>query len=148
MPVDFSWDRRVEFCETDAAGIAHFSSLILYMEQAEHALLRALGFSVALSVTSQSTSMAGHEFLSWPRVHLECNFKSPARFEDRLTILVNVASISSKSVSYRHRILLEQCLVADGTMTSVCCTKHGHGLASRDIPLEMRQALRQFLIEQ
>lgn len=42
----FSFERRVEFCETDAAGIAHFSSLAIYMEQAEHALIRSVGISV------------------------------------------------------------------------------------------------------
>lgn len=36
----------MEFCETDSAGIAHFSSLAIYMEQAEHALFRSLGLSV------------------------------------------------------------------------------------------------------
>ena len=42
----FSYERRVEFCETDSAGIAHFSSLAIYMEQAEHALFRSIGLSV------------------------------------------------------------------------------------------------------
>jgi|LakMenEpi03Aug12_release.lakeMendotaPanAssembly.Ray.scaffolds.fasta_scaffold160528_2 acyl-CoA thioester hydrolase len=42
----FSWNRRVEFAETDAAGIVHFSSFFLYMEQAEHALFRSLGLSI------------------------------------------------------------------------------------------------------
>ena len=42
----FSFERRVEFCETDSAGIAHFSSLAIYMEQAEHALFRSLGLTV------------------------------------------------------------------------------------------------------
>lgn len=38
--------RRVEFVETDAAGIVHFSSFFVYMEQAEHELLRHLGLNV------------------------------------------------------------------------------------------------------
>lgn len=42
----FEFERRVEFCETDAAGIVHFSSLLQYVEQAEHALLRSVGFTV------------------------------------------------------------------------------------------------------
>ena len=56
MPNGFQFERRVEFCETDAAGIAHFSSLIVYMEQAEHALLRSLGLSVAAANTSRAAA--------------------------------------------------------------------------------------------
>jgi acyl-CoA thioesterase FadM len=46
MIAAFSLERRVEFCDTDSAGIAHFSSVAVYMEQAEHALFRSLGMSV------------------------------------------------------------------------------------------------------
>ena len=84
----FSSERRVEFCETDAAGIAHFSSLIIYMEQAEHALLRSLGLSVA---SSHSTS--------WPRVKVVCEFFSPAKFEDVISVQTSVANLGSKSVT-------------------------------------------------
>ena len=38
--------RRVQFYETDAAGIVHFSWYFRYMEEAEHALWRAAGLSV------------------------------------------------------------------------------------------------------
>jgi hypothetical protein len=44
------WQRRIEFCETDAAGIAHFSPMFPCMEQAEHALFRSLGTSVLVTV--------------------------------------------------------------------------------------------------
>ena len=54
MSSAFLWERRVEFHETDAAGIAHFSSLLIFMEQAEHALLRSLGLSVASHATTHT----------------------------------------------------------------------------------------------
>ncbi|MCA9225545.1 MAG: acyl-CoA thioesterase, partial [Planctomycetales bacterium] len=60
----FRTQRRVEFCETDAAGIAHFSAFFTYMEQAEHALLRELGTSVVRH--------EGEAVVSWPRVSASC----------------------------------------------------------------------------
>ena len=42
----FKTERRVEFRDTDAAGIVHFSVFFAYMEQAEHEFLRSLGLSV------------------------------------------------------------------------------------------------------
>ena len=38
--------RRVQFYETDAAGIVHFSWFFRYMEEAEHALWREAGLSI------------------------------------------------------------------------------------------------------
>ena len=58
MPHAFVLRRRVHFYETDAAGIVHFSTFFRYMEEAEHALWRAAGLTVA---------PAGAE-PGWPRV--------------------------------------------------------------------------------
>ena len=43
----FRYSRRVQFAETDLAGIVHFSWMFRYMEEAEHALWRAAGLSIA-----------------------------------------------------------------------------------------------------
>ena len=50
--------RRVEFAETDAAGMVHFSVFFRYMEEAEHAAWRAAGLDI----------FEGHEEQSWPRI--------------------------------------------------------------------------------
>src|SRR5690606_37511976 len=70
----FTLRRRVEFRDTDAAGIVHFSVYFNYMEEAEHALLRSLGTSV---VTSDAEGP-----ISWPRVAAACEFRGALRFED------------------------------------------------------------------
>ncbi|MEL7264077.1 MAG: hypothetical protein AAFP69_04590, partial [Planctomycetota bacterium] len=50
----FSIQRRVEFRDTDAAGIVHFSAFFPFMETAEHAFLRSLGLSVFQPVSLNS----------------------------------------------------------------------------------------------
>jgi 4-hydroxybenzoyl-CoA thioesterase/acyl-CoA thioester hydrolase len=140
----FTWERRVEFCETDAAGIAHFSSLIIYMEQAEHALLRSIGYSVASKLTSRP-QQSNEVLITWPRVHVECDFHSAVRFEDILTVHVGVSKLGSKSITYQHRLQIEDRLVATGTMTSVCCSLHDHGIVSQSIPEDLRTALSRFV---
>ena len=45
-PAAFKTRRRVEFRDTDAAGIVHFSAFFFWMESAEHELLRAAGVDV------------------------------------------------------------------------------------------------------
>lgn len=141
----FSFQRRVEFCETDAAGIAHFSSLIIYMEQAEHALLRSVGLSVAASHSTIGT--VGNPAVvaySWPRVKVECDFRSPARFEDVLLIESSIATLGSKSITYQHQLSIGRTLIAAGKMTSVCCIRQGDSLSSTQIPTSIRELLQPF----
>ena len=52
--------RRVEFRDTDAAGLAHFSTYFTFMEEAEHEFLRRRGLSVLMHDADGP--------LSWPRV--------------------------------------------------------------------------------
>ncbi len=147
MPSAFTVERRVEFCETDAAGIAHFSSLIVFMEQAEHALLRSLGLSVALSHTSLFKNASSQEpTYSWPRVRVECDFQTPARFEDVLRVATSVSSLGTKSVTYQHHITCNGNSIATGKMTCVCCTLQDDTLASVPIPPRIRELLQTHLV--
>jgi 4-hydroxybenzoyl-CoA thioesterase/acyl-CoA thioester hydrolase len=109
----------VEFSDTDMAGIVHFAAFFRYMESAEHALLRSLGLSVHSEIDGQ--------VVSFPRVSAHCDFRSPARCEDELTIEVAVSRIGGKSVTYTFRVLHDATLVAEGNMTSVCCRLVGDG---------------------
>ena len=43
MPYEFKLTRRIEFAETDMAGIVHFSNFFRMMEATEHAFFRSLG---------------------------------------------------------------------------------------------------------
>ena len=149
MSAEFSWERRVEFCETDAAGIAHFSSLVIYMEQAEHALLRSLGLSVAHSATATPDGATPDDStlrnVSWPRVRVECDFLSPAKFEDIVSINVFLSVLGKKSVTYQHRLFIGTRAIATGSMTSVCCKRENGTLIGREIPAEIRDALSAYL---
>ena len=47
---EFRTRRRVEFADTDMAGICHFARYAIFMETAEHELLEALGQSVHMEM--------------------------------------------------------------------------------------------------
>ena len=92
MAGEFRTQRRVEFCETDAAGIAHFATFFPYMEQAEHALLRHLGLSV-VSHDEQGV-------ISWPRSQRPLRLSGVGAFEDLLDVVVTVEKLGTRSVTY------------------------------------------------
>ena len=76
MVHEFRSQRRVEFAETDLAGIVHFSSFFRYMEETEHAFLRSLGLSVRLFVPEGE--------IGFPRLGSTCEFRRAMKFEEVL----------------------------------------------------------------
>lgn len=138
MTAPFRTQRRVEFRETDMAGIVHFSNYFVWMEQAEHELWRQLGLGVVTRVDGEP--------LSWPRVAAECNYRRALRFEDLIDVQLGIARIGTSSIVWRTRFLHGGELVADGSMTSVCCrVLHGAAPESRPIPATIRERLQAFL---
>lgn len=137
----FRTQRRVEFCDTDAAGIAHFSAFFQYMEQAEHALLRSLELSVVLEDEDGRV-------ISWPRVSADCDFQAAAKFEDVLDIEVRIDRLGTKSIAYGFTFRLDEQQIACGTIKTVCChIEHGQVPRSIDIPNWIRERLRGFVGE-
>lgn len=119
--------RRVEFSDTDMAGIVHFSRLIVFMENAEHAFIEALG--VGASVTMEHE---GRE-IGWPRVSVQCDFVSPARFHDTVQILCVALRKGHSSMTYGFEFSVGDRLVGRGRMSSVCCVMSESG--PRPIPI-------------
>lgn len=114
--------REVEFSDTDMAGIMHFSNYFRFMEAAEHAFFRSLGFSI------QTTDP---DPVGWPRVHASCDFRSPLRFEDSVEVQLLVREKRQKSIVYSFvfRKLNEPARseVARGTVAVACVKRDGTG---------------------
>jgi len=92
MASEFKMHRVVEFVETDMDGIMHFSNYFRYMEMTETAFLRTLGCSVCHPKPFPTTGL--------PRVHAECDYQAPLRFEDEVEIHLRVAAKTEKSLTY------------------------------------------------
>lgn len=113
MASEFRTTRRIEFEDTDAARIAHFSRFHVFMEQAEHAFLRSLGLSVHMELEGRR--------LGWPRLAASCEFLEPVRFEDEVEIHLTVKRKGEKSMTYAVEFSRGGRPVARGEITSVCC---------------------------
>jgi len=115
MAHEFKQTRRVEFADTDMAGIMHFTAFFRFMESTEHAFYRSLGFSV---------HMRDEQIIrSFPRVAASCTFKQPIRFEDEVEITLLVKAKKSKSIEYIFLFRNEGALAARGEMTVVYATR-------------------------
>jgi acyl-CoA thioester hydrolase len=118
--------RRVQFYETDAAGIVHFSWYFRYMEEAEHAFWRSLGMSVA-----ERDSEIG-----WPRVAATFDYLRPLRFED--DVVLRIDAMTKKTIRYACELTKAGQPIGSGTLTVVCVRKRAdEPMKAVEIPAEI-----------
>jgi YbgC/YbaW family acyl-CoA thioester hydrolase len=130
MAYEFKIVRVVEFNETDMAGIVHYANFFHYMEAAEHAFFRSLGFSIWTQNIVPS--------VGWPRVHAECDYKLPLRFEDEVEVHLLVEEKKAKSFTYAfhfRKLNANPAIeVARGRITTVCITQEHGKMSATTIP--------------
>lgn len=133
----FTTTRRVEFAETDMAGIVHFAEFFKYMEQAEHEFFRSLGLSIM-------RAQADGSVMGWPRVSASCSYEAPAYFEDVLEVRLNVSRKGVKSLTLDFEFWRGQTRVAHGRLKTACCLcRHDAPLQSIPIPPEYGEKLQE-----
>jgi len=121
--------RRVQWSEVDSARIVHFSHFFRYMEEAEHAMWREAGLSIA----------AGGDRFGYPRVAASFQYQAPLRFEDEIDVHIRIVKITRASMAYECAISREGQRLATGSMTVVCVTAGGDGrMVSAPFPAEVR----------
>lgn len=127
MNTEYRTKRKIEFVDTDMAGIVHFTRFFVFMETAEHEFLRSLGTSVA-------TEWNGDK-IGWPRLAASCEYLSPIRFEDEVDIHLRVTKKGAKSLTYEFHFTHQGQDIARGQITTVCCiTNPGEKLRAIPIP--------------
>jgi YbgC/YbaW family acyl-CoA thioester hydrolase len=128
----FVYRRRVQFPETDATGIVHFTNYFKYMEEAEHAMWRAAGLSIA-------PPGAG---IGWPRIGASFDYRKPLRFEDEFDVHIHIAAKTKKTIRYEAELRKDGETIATGSLTIICVSRRpGEPMRAIDIPPEIGAAL-------
>src|SRR5262245_41955709 len=139
----FTYRRLVEFADTDLAGIMHFSNFFRFVECAEHAFFRSLGFRV------HSANGSAHQ--GWPRLEVSCKFLKPARFEQNLEVCLRIEEIRTSSLRYAFSIFgpdpKERTLLATGacSIIHVGIDTSAHQINKAPIPAELRRQLERVM---
>lgn len=118
--------RRVQWIDTDAAGIWHHSVIIRWVEEAEAELHRRLG-------------IIEETFGATPRVRTEFDFGAVLRFDDLVEITLTVEAMGETSITYAVEARSDAGPVVEGRMIAVLIDRDsGRKLAW---PESLRQAL-------
>ena len=113
MQTTYKTTRRVEFNETDMAGIAHFTNYFKYMEEAEHEFLRSRGLSVVLEDEKGK--------LGFPKMSATCDYKRPSQNEQILDVELSVTSDDGKTIHYEFHFSFEGKVTAVGKLQVAFC---------------------------
>jgi YbgC/YbaW family acyl-CoA thioester hydrolase len=124
--------RRVQFYETDAAGIVHFSWFFRYMEEAEHALWREAGLSI---------HPPGAE-IGWPRISASFDFHRALAFEEEFEIWLRITEMTRKTIGYSCLLTRDNTKIASGTLTIACVRRTNQRMRAIDIPPEVAARFR------
>jgi acyl-CoA thioesterase FadM len=98
--------RRIEWIDTDAAGIYHWTTVCRLAEAAEAVLHTALGIE-------------DRTFGVTPRVAVRFDFRRPLRFNDVVDVVLTVSALGRSSVSYVVQVDGPDGLAAEGELTAV-----------------------------
>ncbi len=133
--------RRVEFSQTDMAGIVHFSNYYKWMEELEHDFFRAHGLSIM-------ERQPDGNYIGWPRVNASCHFLAPSRYDDRIEGRLTLERIGVKSLTYYMEFWRGDVKIAYGRVKAACCICRVDGtLSSIEIPESYLQHLQPLVTE-
>lgn len=125
-PASISIQRRIEWMDTDAAGIYHWSTVCRLAEAAEAELHRALG------ITELTFGVS-------PRLSVHFDFMQRLTFDDLVTVDFAVDRVGRSSIEYAIQVHGPNGVAVTGTVVT-CIVENQEGRAI-PLPPELRRAL-------
>lgn len=94
----FTYTTPVRFADVDHAGIVYYPRFFHYFHLAFEELWRQRIGPRAYS------ELIDRDRVGFPAVRAECDFKGPLRFGDTAEIVVSIARLGAKSITFRYRV--------------------------------------------
>jgi len=109
---------RVRYAETDKMGIVHHANYLVWFEMGRSEFCRARGFSYLEMEEKDGALLVV--------VEIYCRYKSPAFYEDEITIRTRVEEIKSRSLRFVYQISRDSddALLAEGETLHVVTDKN------------------------
>ena len=117
MPIDFHEIQvRVRYCETDAMGYLHHANYFNFFEMGRTELLRAQGGNYRVM------EERGYFLVV---VKIECHYKLPSRFDDKLTIRTRISRQTPAKLEHEYEVFRDGFPVAKGHSVLACVDRQG-----------------------
>jgi acyl-CoA thioester hydrolase len=112
--VDFCIEKKIYYYDTDAGGVVYYANYLKHLEEGRNEFCRNKGVDLA------QLAISGVEF---PVVHVEVDYKSPARYGDIIKIYTRIEKIGGSSVNFLQEIKKEDTLLIRAKTVWACIDK-------------------------
>ncbi len=133
MPIAVETQIRVRYAETDAMGVVHHASYVVWLEVGRSEWMRRQG-------TSYADLEASGYYL--PVVGLSLRYLASARYDELLTLKTWVAECRTRQVRFGYELYRrygeKACPIVRGETVHVCLSREGSVVA---LPRELRRLL-------
>jgi len=107
----FSIEKTIYYHDTDCGGVVYYANYLKYMEEARTEYFRTKGIELP---------KLAEKNIGFVVARVEIEYKSPARYQDRLRISVTVEEARLSTIKFSHEIKKGEKIVAKSTTTLVC----------------------------
>jgi len=138
--VPFSIEEYVRWSDVDRAGIIFYGAYVRFFEIAETELFRAAGLPYGTLFERLGIWL--------PRAHFDCDFRYPARLDDRLRVVTYVSAFGRTSLTLRFDVWhLGAARLAAAAHEVLVCTDRT-SLAPIPVPGVLHDALAPFVFSE
>jgi acyl-CoA thioester hydrolase len=126
---DFCIERRIYYHDTDAGGVVYYADYLKHLEEGRTELCLSRGID---------TGRLKEQGIVFPVVHVEVDYRAPARYADTISILTAVEKIGNASIHFSQEIKKAGQLLVKARTVWACV---GTDMRSMAVPAEIREKL-------
>jgi acyl-CoA thioester hydrolase len=124
-----SIEKKIYYYDTDCGGVVYYANYLKYLEEGRNE------FCAARRVELKELIQKGLEF---PVVHVELDYKYPARYADTIKIFTRIEKIGNSSVHFDQEIKKENLTLVKARTVWACI---GKDFKTQSLPQEIKEKL-------
>ncbi|KKB36645.1 acyl-CoA thioesterase [Bacillus thermotolerans] len=126
---------RVNFGDTDAAGIVYYPNYFKWFDIAGHQFFRSIGLAPASLMKEQNIIL--------PLLDVRCTFERPLYYDDVITIRTTAAEVNNKTIKLIHEVYRGDVRTGHGYELRGWVKEEEGSISAVPIPDEVRAILEE-----
>lgn len=126
---------RVNFGDTDAAGIVYYPNYFKWFDIAGHQFFRSIGLPPSKLATEQNIIL--------PLLDVSCTFEAPLYYDEIITVKTVVSEINHKTIKLHHEIFRENIRTSYGYEVRGWVKNENGNIRAVPIPEDIKSILRE-----
>ena len=124
---NFQLEKRIYYHDTDCGGVVYYATYLKHFEEARTEYLRSLGIDVA------EYAAKGNLFAV---VHMEIDYKCPARYGDIVKVSAGIESIGNASIHFLQEVKKGEVLLVRAKVVLACIDNN---MKARRVPEDLKE---------